>query len=86
MSADAVTDPIALTQTESNTARKKRAKADQAAAAKTSESSALPETPAEETVPSTNGDSNGQESAYVKELQKYGCIARIRYLVEDELR
>ena len=66
MSADAVTDPLPLTQTESNTARKKRAKAQ--SAAKDADGQA-PSTPAEETTATIDGESNN-ESTHVKDLQK----------------
>lgn len=58
-----------LVQTESNTARKKREKAEQAAKAAAGTSTPAVSVDAE-TAPATNGD-NSSESPYVKELQKY---------------
>jgi len=70
MSVDEVTNPVALTQTESNTARKKKAKAEAAAAVKGNTDTGL-ETPLEESAPAINGEASDNESAYIKELQKY---------------
>ena len=60
-----------LAQTESNTARKKRVKAEQAAKATSTE--VAPSTssePAEDKAPHPNGD-HPSDSAYIKELQKF---------------
>jgi len=70
MSADEVTNPIALTQSESNTARKKRAKAEAAATTKDTSDTGL-ETPLEESAPAMDGEASSNESAHIKELQKY---------------
>lgn len=69
MSAEVVTDPIPLTAQESNSARKKRVKAEMAAK-QGSEQAGTPLTEkSEEAAALTNGESQS-DSAYIKEIQK----------------
>ena len=69
MSADTVTNPIPLTQTESNTARKKRAKADAATKEGSESAGDASSTAIGESAATVNGET-GHESAHVKEVQK----------------
>lgn len=74
MSVDSVTNPAPV---ESNSARKKRVKAE-AEAAKISNNSPSASTPVEEQAePLTNGDAalSPSDSPFIKELQKYVDVA-----------
>jgi len=66
MSADGTIDPVPLTEhAESNGSRKRKSKAQNA----TKETSPAFETPIEDAAPAVDGE-NGNESPYVKDLQK----------------
>lgn len=65
MSADAITEPIQLTQPETNGTKKRKSKAQNA----TKETVSPPvEATAEDAGPAVDGESN--ESPYIKDLQK----------------